>query len=388
MDGWTMVPMGGLCSIQSGKSDTKDAVPDGPYAFFDRSKTIKKSTRFLHDCEALIIPGEGAEFLPRYFAGKFDLHQRAYALYDFSRDVDVQFLYYYLHYSADYFPRVAVGATVKSLRRRHFEQLPVRLTSRAEQRRIVAILDEAFEAIATAKANTEKNILNARELFEAYLLSAVTRQSENWTEQRIPEVAWEFGRGKSKHRPRNDLSLYGGKTPFIQTGDISQADHWLISSSQTYSEKGLAQSKLWPSGTVCIAIVGATVGETAILDFDACFPDSVIGIVVDERRADNEYVEYLLRAYKPLLKEKGKGTARDNINLGTFENERFPFPPLDQQRKIATRLNTIRETVQTLFEVVRRKVLSLEELKKSLLHQAFTGALTAKSTDLQVAEVA
>ena len=91
--GWKTVPMGGLCSISSGESDTQDAVADGPYAFFDRSKTIKRSSRFLYDCEALIIPGEGKEFLPRHYEGKFDLHQRAYALFNFLPVIDVRFLF-------------------------------------------------------------------------------------------------------------------------------------------------------------------------------------------------------------------------------------------------------------------------------------------------------
>ena len=154
------------------------------------------------------------------------------------------------------------------------------------------------------------------------------RRGVGWVERRIVEVSREFGRGKSKHRPRNEPRLYNGPYPFIQTGDISNADHWLTDYTQTYSEVGLAQSQLWPKGTICIAIVGATVGETAILNFEACFPDSVIGIVVNEEVADNEYVEFLLQSFKALLKEKGKGTARDNINLGTFENQRFPFPAL------------------------------------------------------------
>ncbi len=93
--------MGQLCSIKSGKSDTKDAVEDGEYAFFDRSRTVKKSRRYLYDCEALIIPGEGTEFLPKHFIGKFDLHQRAYALNDFSNLIDPRFLYYFLHHMSD-----------------------------------------------------------------------------------------------------------------------------------------------------------------------------------------------------------------------------------------------------------------------------------------------
>ena len=177
--------MGELCSIQSGKSDTKDAVVEGPYAFFDRSKTIKRSSRFLCDCEALIVPGEGAEFLPRHFVGKFDLHQRAYALFDFSSRIDVKFLYHYLHHVAGYFPSVAVGATVKSLRLRHFEQLPVRLTDPVTQRRIVTILNEAFEGIATAKANAEKNLQSARDLYEGQLDSLFSSASARWPERAL-----------------------------------------------------------------------------------------------------------------------------------------------------------------------------------------------------------
>jgi len=245
----------------------------------------------------------------------------------------------------------------------------------SEQQRIVALLDEAFAGIATAKANAEKNLQNARALFESHLQSVFTQRGKGWVEKRIVEVSREFGRGKSKHRPRNEPSLYNGQYPFIQTGDISNADHWLTDYTQTYSERGLAQSRLWPKGTICIAIVGATVGETAILDFEGCFPDSVIGIVVNDEFADNEYVEFLLQSFKALLKEKGQGTARDNINLGTFESQKFPFPPLKRQKEIVATLNALREETQRLANLYERKLAALETLKKSLLHQAFTGDL-------------
>jgi type I restriction enzyme S subunit len=244
-----------------------------------------------------------------------------------------------------------------------------------EQQRIVSILDEAFEGIAAAKANAEKNLQNARALFESHLQSVFTQRGPGWVEKRLLEIAKDFGRGKSKHRPRNEPKLYGGKYPFVQTGDISNANHRITSYSQTYSEDGLAQSRLWPKGTVCIAIVGATVGETAILDFDACFPDSVIGIVANEQLADYEYVEYLLQSFKAVLKEKGKGTARDNINLGTFEGQKFPFPKLEVQRKIVSTLNALDEETQRLESIYQQKLDALEALKQSLLHQAFTGNL-------------
>jgi type I restriction enzyme S subunit len=163
----------------------------------------------------------------------------------------------------------------------------------------------------------------------------------------MPEVALEFGRGKSKHRPRNDARLYGGDIPFIQTGDIRNAPHVITEYSQTYSEFGLAQSKLWPKDTLCITIA-ANIAETTILGFDACFPDSVIGFVADPQKADVRYVEYLLSSFKTRLQSQSKGSAQDNINLATFEKERLPFPPLEEQARIVSILDKFDALVNDL----------------------------------------
>ena len=190
----------------------------------------------------------------------------------------------------------------------------------------------------------------------------------------MAEIATTFGRGKSKHRPRNELKLYGGNYPFIQTGDIRNADHCITEYLQTYSEAGLAQSKLWPKGTICITIA-ANIAETAILGFDACFPDSVIGVVTNPKEADIGFVEYLLQSFKARLQALGKGSAQANINMGTFENERFPFPSVTEQKQIVTKLDGLSEETQRLESTYQRKLAALEALKKSLLHQAFSGDL-------------
>ena len=287
--------------------------------------------------------------------------------------VHYKFLYYYLGSIVDLLNALGTGATFKELSGSKLKEVLVPLPPLPEQQRIVDVIDEAFDGIATAKANAEKNLQNARALFKSHLQSVFSQRGEGWVEKNLVAIAKDFGRGKSKHRPRNEPKLYGGKYPFIQTGDISNANHRMIGYSQTYSDLGLVQSKMWPKGTICIAIVGATVGETAILDFDACFPDSVIGIVVNEQVADCEYVEYLLQSFKAILKEKGKGTARDNINLGTFEGQKFPFPELELQRKIVSTLNDLNEETQRLECIYQQKLAALDELKKSLLHQAFSG---------------
>ena len=244
----------------------------------------------------------------------------------------------------------------------------------AEQQRIVGLLDEAFEGLATAKANAEKNLQNARALFESHLQSVFTQRGPGWKQKTLEEIATTFGRGKSKHRPRNEPKLYGGKYPFIQTGDIRNADHFITEYSQTYSEAGLAQSKLWPKGTICITIA-ANIAETAILSFDACFPDSVIGVVANPKEAEVGFIEYLLQSFKARIQALGKGSAQANINMGTFENERFPFPPVAEQKQIVEKLDALSEETQRLARLYERMHAALEALKKSLLHQAFTGAL-------------
>ncbi len=266
------------------------------------------------------------------------------------------------------------GAGIQHFTGEALAQFEVPLPPLAEQQRIVGLLDEAFAGLATAKANAEKNLQNARALFESHLQSVFTHRGSGWVEKTLEEIATTFGRGKSKHRPRNAPHLYGGKYPFVQTGDIRNADHIVSEHSQTYSEAGLSQSKLWPKGTICITIA-ANIAETAILGFDACFPDSVIGVVANPKEADVGFIEYLLQSFKARIQAMGKGSAQANINMGTFENERFPFPPVAEQMRIVATLDSLAAETQHLATLYERKLAALEELKKSLLHQAFTGQL-------------
>lgn len=89
--GWEIKKLGELCDVKTGKANTEDAENEGVFAFFDRSKNIKRSNKFLFDCEALIMAGEGQTFFPKYYSGKFNLHQRAYALFNFKDFVDIKY---------------------------------------------------------------------------------------------------------------------------------------------------------------------------------------------------------------------------------------------------------------------------------------------------------
>ena len=195
-----------------------------------------------------------------------------------------------------------------------------------------------------------------------------------WKWVKLGEVC-EINRGKSKHRPRNEPSLFGGKYPFIQTGDIRAANGGYINNfSQTYSEKGLQQSKLWAKGTLCITIA-ANIGETAILGLDACFPDSVVGLVCNENLLLNKYTNYFFISHKSKLEELAPATAQKNINVDILEKVNIPLPPLPVQQAIVEILESKLTVCDKLEETISHSLEQTETLRQSILKKAFEGKL-------------
>jgi type I restriction enzyme S subunit len=176
----------------------------------------------------------------------------------------------------------------------------------------------------------------------------------------------EVNRGRSRHRPRYAEHLYGGPYPFIQTGDIKSSGGRITKYQQTYNEAGLAQSRMWPAGTMCITIA-ANIAETGILTFPACFPDSVVGFIADNSKCDVYFVEYAFRYLKQQIQHEASGSVQDNINLATLERLRFPLPPLPEQRAIAHILGTLDDKI----ELNRRMNDTLEAMARAIFKSWF-----------------
>ncbi|MHB8160842.1 MAG: restriction endonuclease subunit S [Thermoleophilia bacterium] len=176
----------------------------------------------------------------------------------------------------------------------------------------------------------------------------------------------QVGRGKSKHRPRNDPSLYGGAFPFVQTGDVKAANLYINRYSQTYNEKGLAQSKLWQPGTLCITIA-ANIAETAILREAACFPDSIVGFESEPDKSDVRFIKYYFDVIKRLMQNISKGTTQDNLSLDKLLSFDFDIPKLSIQQKIASILSAYDD----LIENNTRRIRILEEMAQSLYREWF-----------------
>lgn len=188
----------------------------------------------------------------------------------------------------------------------------------------------------------------------------------SWPLRSIDELG-QVSRGRSRHRPRDAEHLYGGPYPFIQTGDVKHAGLYITSYSQTYSEAGLAQSKLWPAGTLCITIA-ANIADTAILDLDACFPDSVIGFIPDSQEADARFVKYLFDALlQKQYQQFTQGATQDNLSQAKLLSLEFPVPPVQEQQQIAETLSTYDD----LIENNRRRIRLLEQAARLLYKEWF-----------------
>ena len=174
------------------------------------------------------------------------------------------------------------------------------------------------------------------------------------------------GRGRSRHRPRDEPSLYGGPYPFFQTGEIKAADLYLTEYSQTYSEEGLAQSKLWEPGTLCITIA-ANIADTAILGVRGCFPDSVVGFVADPDKADVRYVKYYIDTLQSRMQGVSRGTTQDNLSLEKLLAFELLTPSVEEQRRLAG----ILASYDDLIEKNLRRIRILEEMARVLYREWF-----------------
>ena len=151
---WKKVLLGNIAHITTGSSNKQDAGHKYTYTFFDRSSDILTSKIYLYDCEAIIVPGEGADFMPKYFVGKFDLHQRAYAIMDY-KGASGKFIFYYLLNDRKHLHSQAVGSTVRSLRLPYFKNMPLVLPSLKEQTAIANVLTTADKEITLLEKKLE-----------------------------------------------------------------------------------------------------------------------------------------------------------------------------------------------------------------------------------------
>lgn len=213
-----------------------------------------------------------------------------------------------------------------------------------EQRRIVGLLDRAAEIRCRADAARAK----ARAMIPALFLDMFGDPATNpkgWPIRTLAELG-ELDRGRSRHRPRNAPELYGGAHPFVQTGDVANSGGRIRHYEQTYSDVGLSQSRMWPAGTLCITIA-ANIGKTGILEFAACFPDSVVGFTPGAQ-VTSEFVQTTLDFMQAAIEDRAPQAAQKNINLQVLRGLDMMCPPFSLQNAFSEQAQRLEATTRAL----------------------------------------
>ena len=285
--------------------------------------------------------------------------------------INYKYGYYYGFMFEKLLNSVANEAVVKIVNKTIYSNLDIPLPPLSEQQRIVSKLDLLFEKIDKSIALHQKNMDEANAFMGSVLNDVFGELEEKYLKIPFFDIA-DVNRGKSKHRPRNDKKLFGGSYPFIQTGDVRNANKYINTFTETYSEFGLSQSRLWGKGTICMTIA-ANIGDVAILGIDSCFPDSVVGIYSENN--SNDFIYYFLLTLKQQLESEATTTAQMNINLKVLQTIDVPLPPLNIQQKVVKYLDEISQKIEKIKQAQKAKMNSLKALKASILDQAFKGEL-------------
>jgi type I restriction enzyme, S subunit len=284
--------------------------------------------------------------------------------------LDYKYLFYILLVNHSRIKFDWVKKAHPSVIRKLYNNIP--LPSLSEQKRIVKILDDAFNAIDKAKENAEKNMNNSKELFESYLNNIFNNPGEDWEEKRLKEVC-KTGAGGTPLKSHKDY-YENGNIPWIRSGEVCRKK---INKSELFiTEKGLKNSsaRVFPSNTVLIAMYGATAGQVGILKFDSATNQAVCGVLPSENLLP-EFIYYFFKKKKKDLVKQAVGGAQPNISQIKIKNMIVPVLSIAEQNKIIEKVNMISEQTKKLEKNYQKKLGDLEEMKKSILQKAFNGEL-------------
>ena len=231
------------------------------------------------------------------------------------------------------------------------------------QQKVVAKLDKVTELITLRKEQLAKLDQLVKSRF-IELFGDPVYNNDGLPTKKLRELG-SLDRGRSQHRPRNDPKLLNGPYPLIQTGEVASAGLYITEYKNTYSELGLQQSKMWKAGTLCITIA-ANIAQTAILTFDACFPDSVVGFVPNDA-VSAIYMHYWFGFFQKILEEQAPQVAQKNINLKILSDLDVMVPKKEHQEQFAA---FVEQTDKSKL-AIQQSLDKLELLKKALMQKYF-----------------
>lgn len=381
---WGRVKLGEICDIKKGEQLNKlDMVNGAQYPALNGGINPSGYTQNWNAEANTITISEGGNScgFVNFMTTRFWCGGHCYSLLNQIENLDNNFLYQALKAKQSDLMGLRVGSGLPNIQKKSLEDFPLELPPITEQKKIAEILSTVDEEIQ----KIDSIILEANKLKTGLMHDLFTKGSghkkfkktkigsipEGWLVKTLVEVA-KVERGKFSHRPRNAPEFYGGNIPFIQTGDVVSSNGKISSYTQTLNEKGLSVSRLFKKGTIVITIA-ANIGDTGILQFDSCFPDSLIGITPSEE-IDPVFLEYYLRTQKKYLNSISTQSAQKNVNLEKLNPLLIVLPPKDEQKRIVVALSLVDKKI-----VVGRELkLKLLELKKGLMCDLLNGKVRVR----------
>jgi type I restriction enzyme S subunit len=393
--GWQTKTLGEICKIERGGSPR----PIQNFITTDRNgiNWIKigdatASGKYIYKTEERIKP-EGAKRSRMVYEGDFILSNsmsfgRPYimkvsgCIHDGwlvlrQPKVDPGYLYHVLSSDLVFsqFDRLASGSTVRNLNIELAKSVEIPYPPLPEQQRIVTILDQAFAGIATAKANAEKNLRNARALFESHLQSVFTRRGEGWEEKKLGNVC-RIARGGSPRPIQEFLTTAPDGINWIKISDATASGKYIYKTEQKIISDGARRSRMVHEGDFLLSN-SMSFGRPYIMRTSGCVHDGWLILSDYASILHQDYLYYVLGSsfvYQQFDRLAAGSTVR-NLNIELASRVEIPIPPLAHQQEIAKQFEAFSEKIQRLESVYQRKLAALDALKQSLLHQAFSGQL-------------
>lgn len=389
--GWQEHSLGHLLFITKGKLPKKifDVADDNsvPYLSIknlegNEFRYADKTDGLIADKEDLLVIGDGSGS-GRMYRGHAGLVSSTFLKISSSSPGDVsndylEVLFLHLDFTNSRFRK---GGAIPHFDFKQLKDIQIPLPPIQEQQKIAEILVAVNEDIEKTKAaikateNLKRGLM--QELFTRGIGHTKFKQTElgeipeGWKVCELSTVS-KVERGKFSHRPRNDSRFFGGDIPFIQTGDVVNSGGRVKTYSQSLNQKGLEVSKFFPAGTIVLTIA-ANIGDTAILEFDSCFPDSLVGITVNPGM-DNIFLEYFLSTRKKYLNGIATQSAQKNINLQKLNPMFVIVPDFSEQKLMAEILLSVDEKI-----TINKKLLAKQtELKKGLMQDLLSGVKRVK----------
>ncbi|HNR94399.1 MAG TPA: restriction endonuclease subunit S [Kiritimatiellia bacterium] len=381
--GWETKNLGDLCDILDHKRKpiTKRDRIAGDYPYYGATGILDHVAGYLFD-EPLVLLGEdgakweSGENTAFPVSGKIWVNNHAHVLRPHRMELLDNWLIHYLNHSD--LNEFVSGLTVPKLNQGNMREIPIPLPPLPEQKRIVGILDEAFAGIATAKANAEKNLQNARALFESHLNDVFTKRGKGWVEKRLDDVCVIGDGNHSSNYPKKEELVAAG-VPFIRAtnlvgGQISDDDmRYLSPEKHAQLKKGHLKT-----GDVLFTNRGE-IGKTAIVDraHDGSNLNSQIAWFRCRNELCNRFLFYVLNSgkMKMHINLSQNGAALQQFTIRQIKELQIPVPPQTEQLTVVKKIDQLSKEVDHLEFIYQHKLDELDALKKSLLHQAFTGAL-------------